>query len=110
MITFSEVMEEASSHLTEQEDAVEVFWNNQPDYWQTVTTEEFWDAFEESFNGIFESEEEFGGQLADELGYTDTKSNPGAFYFDYDSFTNDLFMGDYWSERVPGGVAVFRAY
>jgi antirestriction protein len=107
MITFSDVMEEVPSHLTGQEDAVQAFWDNQPGYWETITVKEFWEEFEGQYRGTWESELEFGEELAEDLVIDNELLRS---YFDYEMFTNDLFMGDYWSKDVTSGVAIFSSY
>lgn len=66
--------------------------------------EEVFEDFLEAFNGVWDSEEAFAEHLADDLDMVREDDR----YFDYKAFTRDLFIGDYWSESVPDGVAVFR--
>lgn len=60
------------------------------------------DSFEDAYVGEYECDLQFAQHLADDLGMAHD-------YFDYDAWTRDLFMSDYWSERTPDGcVWVFR--
>ncbi len=54
------------------------------------------EGFEESYQGEWDSEEAFAENLADE-----TMEIPErlSFYFDYEKFSRELFMGDYYSAR-----------
>lgn len=57
------------------------------------------ESFEEAFQGEYDSELDFGYYLADEL--LPSYDNAPDFlvrYFDYESFTHDLFINDYWFE------------
>ena len=105
-MTFEEVIEELPNHITEE--VAQAYWDNQPSYWETCDAKDFMDSLEEDYNGIYGSEEAFAEQLVDELGILD--NNEYAYYFDYEKFAHDLFLGDYWSENVSSGVAVFRSY
>ncbi len=53
--------------------------------------------FEESYEGEYESEEAFGEHAAEEMGYYAAMEKAGinASYFDVESYTRDLFLGDY---------------
>ena len=66
------------------------------------------DNFEEAFNGEWRSEQEFAEELIDDIEGVDDDSISGR-YFDYEAFTRDLFMGDYFSVQHSGGVWVFRS-
>ena len=52
-------------------------------------------TFEESFQGVFDSEEAFTEQLVDDCGYLSNVPATVANYFDYEKFSRDLFMSDY---------------
>jgi antirestriction protein len=70
------------------------------------------EAFHDTYNGTWNSEEEFAEQLADDVFGVDPRgeSDVVARYFDYEAFTHDLFMYDYYSlEAHDGGVHVFRS-
>jgi antirestriction protein len=72
--------------------------------------------FEEHYHGEWNSEQEFAKNLAHDLGYTDEAGNPCCAhdgtnpllnYIDWEAWTRDLFMGDYWSARIGSAVCVF---
>lgn len=66
------------------------------------------DSFEDVFCGEWRSEVAFAENLLDDMGELKDDSLASR-YFDYEAFTRDLFMGDYWSADLPSGlVAVFR--
>jgi len=67
------------------------------------------DQFEERYQGEHSSEEDFARQLVDDIYNLDKMMGSLAHYFDYEAFARDLFMGDYTSADVSGGVVVFRA-
>jgi antirestriction protein len=108
MTTFQEVMEEAPKGFENQTDTAKVFWDYQPSYWEGEDAVTFWSQFEDAFSGVWGSERDFAVELAESIGYVTSDDN--SQYFDYEAFENDLFMGDYWAERVAGGVVVFRSY
>ncbi len=69
-------------------------------------------GFEEAYAGEWDNEKVFGEELADETipGLSDDSAPLLSNYFDYDAWTRDLFLGDYFSETNPeGGVWVFRS-
>ena len=68
---------------------------------------------EDAYQGIYKSEKEFGEEIGEEYGDLAT-------YFDYEMFTRDLFMGDFYSLEDPSrndpdftkrnyDIAVFRS-
>jgi antirestriction protein len=72
--------------------------------------------FCEHYNGEWDSERDFAENLAHDLGYTDEAGNPCCAhdgtnpllnYIDWEAWTRDLFMGDYWSARTGSAVCVF---
>lgn len=65
--------------------------------------------FEDLYNGIFSDEEDFARDLVDQCYNLEKTMGNLAYYFDYEAFARDLFMGDYVSIDVPEGVAVFRS-
>ena len=84
-------------------------------------------AVEDAFYGIYESEKAFGEEFADEIaiGGSVSSQRPAfqfdtlATYFDYEMFTRDLFMSDFYSLEDPSrndpdftkrnyDIAVFR--
>lgn len=66
------------------------------------------DQFEERYQGEFKNEEDFAYSLVDDLYDLDKMMGSLAPYFDYEAFARDLFMGDYVSVNISGGIAVFR--
>lgn len=65
--------------------------------------------FEEAYQGEWDSEREYAENLLDDLGELDKIPEHLRYYFDYDAYTRDLFINDYFSERLSNGnVAVFR--
>ena len=66
---------------------------------------------ENCFRGTWDSEEDFARELIDDCYDLDKLMGDLRHYFDYESFTRDLFMGDYWSSNLSGGkVAVFESH
>jgi len=51
--------------------------------------------FEDSFQGAYDSEEDFTYQLVEDCGYLSGVPETVANYFDYEKFSRDLFMSDY---------------
>lgn len=107
MITFEEVMQEVPKGFEDNESEAFAFWEN--DSFENYEVTEFWDKFTEAFAGVWYSEKDFAENLAEELGYIAEMPDHIRYYFDYDAFARDLFMGDYFSANVNGGVAVFRS-
>jgi antirestriction protein len=66
------------------------------------------DQLEERFQGIHSNEEDFAYELVRDCYDLEKMMGSLAYYFDYEAFARDLFMGDYVSSDVSGGVAVFR--
>lgn len=52
-------------------------------------------TFEDSFQGAYDSEEDFTYQLVEDCGYLANVPATVANYFDYEKFSRDLFMSDY---------------
>jgi antirestriction protein len=69
-----------------------------------------YEEFMDSYSGEWDSERDFAENLADDCveGLNDPESIL-ARYFDYDAWTRDLFLGDYYSINTAGGVWVFRS-
>ena len=67
------------------------------------TPTNYWDVYE----GCWESEDEFAADLASETGFLDSDWSA---YFDYDLWTNDLFISDYASLdcRQCGDLMIVR--
>lgn len=54
------------------------------------------DNFEESYNGQYDSMEIFAVELVDGMGYLNEMPGHLQYYFDYEAFSRDLFMTDYY--------------
>lgn len=52
-------------------------------------------TFEDSFQGAYDSEEDFTYNLVEDCGYLSGVPATVANYFDYEKFSRDLFMSDY---------------
>lgn len=66
--------------------------------------------FEESFNGEWDDEKDFAYDLAESIGLLEGMPDSLQGYFNWESWTRDLFMGDYYSVEAPGyRVFVFRS-
>ena len=70
---------------------------------------EYAENFEEAYCGQWDSEQDYAEELVDDLGYL-ADQDFLATYFDYEKFTRDLFMSDYFSvdAGLGNGVYVFR--
>lgn len=65
--------------------------------WRGISADEFdISDFEDSFNGYYDSKEEFAEQLLDECGDLSSIPESLRYYFDYEKFARDLFMSDYY--------------
>ena len=78
--------------------------------------------FEDAYQGSYKSEKEFGEEYADDVVIAGSESaydDAIVRYFDYEMFTRDLFMGDFYSLEDPSrndpdftkrnyDIAVFR--
>ena len=79
--------------------------------WVATGDEASESLFEEHYNGEWNSEQEFAENLAEDCGMVpDASENPLLRYIDWEAWTRDLFMGDYWSARVGSTVYVFGNY
>ena len=59
---------------------------------------------EDAYQGIYKSEKEFGEEYADDVVIAGSESaydDAIVRYFDYEMFTRDLFMGDFYSLEDP---------
>jgi antirestriction protein len=66
------------------------------------------DDFEEAYNGIYESEEDFACELAHEC-YSAEELGQLELYLDWERYARDLFIGDYFSAKLADyRIAVFR--
>lgn len=77
---------------------------------------------EDAYQGIYKSEKEFGEEIADDVviaGSANSHDDPLVIYFDYEMYTRDLFMGEFYSLEHPSrtdpvswkrnyDIAVFR--
>jgi antirestriction protein len=61
----------------------------------------------DAYRGEFNNEEDFAAEFAEEIGLFDGCSETLRMYFDFEAYARDLFMGDYYSAHVDGGVVVF---
>ena len=75
-------------------------------YLESLGTRDFSD-FEDAFCGIYDSEIDYAHEIADEMMPYDAPDFLTR-YFDYEAFSRDLFMCDYFSCDVKNGVAIFR--
>ena len=68
------------------------------------------DSFEDAYCGEWKSRGEYAEDLAESAGYVSQLGDaPLAHYIDWDAWTRDLFLSDYYSAPAPrGGVFVFR--
>lgn len=66
------------------------------------------EAFEDAYAGSHDSEEDFARELLAATGEI-AGDSLAERYFDYEAFTRDLFLSDYYSMPAPGGgVFVFQ--
>ena len=92
---------------TDYEGGLYAWIENAPTYYTKETVEEWYNDFEEAFQGMFDSEQEFSDQLADDV-ITGELPEIAQLYFDYEKFARDLFIDDYWSSGSYGSTYVFR--
>lgn len=106
MLSITEIMENAPKGFEDSEAEAQAFLDNISIF---DDVQDFWAQYEEAFSGVWNSERDFAEQLADDLGMV--TSDDVARYFDYAQFEYDLFLGDYWSAKLPDfSVVVFRSY
>jgi antirestriction protein len=84
---------ESNAHT--MEGALRAWVNNAPTYYLWANWSEWITDFQDSYQGEWVSEQDFADNLADET-ITGELSELGQIYFDYEKFTRDLFLGDYW--------------
>jgi antirestriction protein len=65
------------------------------------------DGLEDAYSGIYKSEEDFAYEIAHEC-YSESQLGELEQYIDWEKYARDLFIGDYFSEEVDTGVAVFK--
>ena len=101
----AEIIEQNNLEESIYESALESWVNNSPTYYLWEKWEEWYDDFEESFQGWYGSTQEFADQMADET-ITGELPEIAQLYFDYEKFARDLFMGDYWESNGN----IFRSF
>lgn len=68
-------------------------------------------SWDDAYCGEYDNERDYAYTLADDIGMLSELTESLSYYFDYDAFARDLFMGDNYSINLPGGgIAVFRNY
>ena len=66
------------------------------------------DDFEEAYNGIYDSEEDFAYEIAHEI-YSEEDLGQLEMYIDWEKYTRDLFINDYFGcDLQDCKVVVFR--
>jgi antirestriction protein len=80
------------------EGALSAWVDNSPTYYKWEEWEDWISDFEEAYCGEWNSEQEFADNIADET-ITPDLPEIAQLYFDYNKFSRDLFMGDYWSSN-----------
>ena len=85
-------------------------------YWEyadkTTSVDDAARAFEDAFQGIYESERVFAESFIEDLGILDQIPTHLQCYSDFDAYSRDLFLDGYWSAYLPDGkgLAVFSSY
>lgn len=93
-----------NSDLTDEEkEDFQAFSNY---YGEGATIEQFRD----SYRGRWDSEEAFVEDWVDSIGLLDSIPEELRYYFDYEKYTQDLFINDYVSTEIPNDyrVAIFE--
>ena len=66
------------------------------------------DDFEEAYNGEWEDEEDFAYETAHDI-YSEEQLGQLAMYIDWEKYARDLFISDYYSEKLENyKIVVFR--
>ena len=65
------------------------------------------DEFEEAYQGVWNNEEDFAQNLADDLDSVPGNQSWPCMYIDWSRAADDLFSGDYWSSRVTGSPSIY---
>ena len=78
-------------------EALVEFLNNY--HYELKDWRDYLDDFNESYQGWYDSTEEFAERLADEIGILGDMSENLKYYFDYEKFGRDLLSGDYWESN-----------
>jgi len=79
--------------------ALEAWVNNSPTYYKWEEWQDWIASFEEAYCGEWNSDLEFAEDLAVSIGLLDGAPDHLQVYFDWQMWTRDLFMGDYWSSN-----------
>ena len=79
------------------EEVIRIYCNNFHITYKDITTDTLSDV-EEAYQGEYRNGREFAEQLVDDCGMLSNVPDNIRFYFDYEAFGRDLFMGDYWIE------------
>jgi antirestriction protein len=81
------------------EGALSAWVDNSPTYYKWEEWENWISDFEEAYSGEWNSEAEFAEDLAVNTGLLDGVPDHIQIYFDWDKWTRDLFISDYWSSN-----------
>ena len=93
--------------LVRLSDAVQEHGEAMLHYAADVELEYALESFDEAFNGIHDSEEDYAEELTASL--HNIRDTWFEYYIDYQAMARDLFMSDYTSHDLSNGdVAVFR--
>jgi antirestriction protein len=78
-----------------QIESLRAFWSYQPGYWETQDAEDVLEAYDEAYQGYWESDEEFAQQLADDLGCINPEVEWPNSCIDWECAARELMM-DYY--------------
>jgi len=79
------------------QNALSAWVNNSPTYYKWEEWQDWISDFEDAYSGEWNSEQEFAEDLAVNIGLLDGVDDQIQLYFDWEKWTRDLFMTDYWS-------------
>jgi len=79
------------------QNALSAWVNNSPTYYKWEEWQDWISDFEDAYSGEWNSEQEFAEDLAINTGLLDGVPDHIQIYFDWEKWTRDLFMTDYWS-------------
>jgi hypothetical protein len=79
--------------------ALEAWVDNSPTYYKWEEWENWISDFEEAYSGEWNSEQEFAEDLAVNIDLLNGVPDHIQLYFDWDKWTRDLFLTDYWSSN-----------
>ena len=68
------------------------------------------DRILEMYSGVYDSEEDFATDYVEMSGDLDSIPEHLQQYFDYDAYTRTIFIDEFTSADVQGGVMVFRRF